>query len=134
MQFIYLNVSSQLNHIVINKDKKGFSQKRNSLRFMRQVKTVKLNEFLDLSNKFIEEMEICSNNCSHFWLILQQDAPNSSNLNALGTKISKSLKVIRSLYAKAIKEDLADFNFIYKYYVFLKCVLYDTASEKVANK
>jgi len=118
----------------MKKSNKEFDEKKNPLRFIRQMNTKKLNKFLSWSNEFIEELETCTNTCGLFWSILLQDSPDPARLNTLGIRIADSSKRINKIYNKVIKQGIEDSNFLYKYYIFLKYVLYDETCERIAVK
>jgi len=85
----------------------------------------KINKFMKLYNKFMEEVESCTSSNIAFWTILLDDTPDTRKLNNVGNNISTYLKKLHTLYIKIMEADSSNINFLYKYGIFLRCIAFD---------
>jgi len=97
------------------------------------VSTKRLNRFMTLYNKFMDDIETCSNNSVNFWNILLMDSPDPEKLNAMGNSISASLKRIHTMYNKAIETNTVTLNFVFKYCIFLRHIVYDDITANMVS-
>ncbi|MDR3549505.1 MAG: hypothetical protein P4M11_14770 [Candidatus Pacebacteria bacterium] len=100
-----------------------------------QLSASRLYKFMQLYNSFMEEIEICTSSSVNFWTILLQETPDAEHLGVIGNSISTSLKRIHNIYMKPVRKNTASTNFLFKYCVFLRHIVYDDiTADMVSSK
>lgn len=90
-----------------------------------RLNTKEIDRFIRLFNKFMEKLETCMANNITFWTILAGENIDTSQLNAVGNSIFDLMNQIHDLYVKITACDPNNVNFLYKYGVFLRYVIFD---------
>jgi len=90
---------------------------------------------MKLFNKFMGIIDDCTSSNLVFWNILLSSNPNIFHLNQIGANIFGYLKKLNKMYNKAIKINSANNNFLYKYAIFLKHIVFDDIiAEEIFNR
>jgi hypothetical protein len=95
----------------------------------------RLTKSMELHNRFLEKAEDYITACMSFWNILLSDAPNTLRINNIGSSIFECMKEINDLYNKLMEVDPNNVDFLQRYGVLLKNVMFnDMLADKILEK
>lgn len=95
----------------------------------------RLTKSMKLYNRFLERVEDYLMSNVSFWNLLLTEVPNTQRLNYLGLEIFERMNQINELHNKMVENDPSNVDFLEKYGLFLKNVMFDEiGAEKVFER